>query len=1250
MQWYVKGARRTAFALLIMVTVEILSMSMVSCRAEELRDSKDLDVCVPMVEIDVDTVRHTDEVTEYVQMADSQSLGTISGSVGSQVSTYDTAGIETGLKQLTEAMGLKGSAAVTEVFSLNNRIKNCYYKPCVEEIYMLEEYVMLQGDMASAYTGFFDLTADSPYTGNQECRELEILGYDFLLAEESYDGSQYHVKRVEGAISKQTAVMDIYKALGIEIQQIQLYHSRQEKKDMVNSPAVKNLPWLVNDIDASRGRTDVFITRTNPLYYVEKAKSDLHWNDADVSSTESMTLGEFIVRVADMMDLYGEPVISQAEMNVLLQVFGGNIPTSLTGPQRDAYVYLRSRGILTDEYQVFSSALTFKQMIEILMRVKDVDSRQNLKEIQVTMDISDSLINKGFFPKNVILTSGTDAIQIAEDYDYTEVTVYDYFISVDGLGFNTNSKPYIPIDLNNPTLSSGFLGASVLGYETINGGQYVHVKINAAGESEYFNGVQEMTGLSTAFIMVDGSNPDRRVVFEQGGGIYTTSTAMGDILATNRLPFDQDVGAWAGYVDKERSTNGTQSEENLLSRIVGLFKPISVKAADPSSDPVVEMTIFNWSNVDQDPAINDQTQLDIYSQIYVDSNTDTAVLKMNKSYVDTFRQNIKRKADSPVGNSRLVIGIAQVSGNTLVPVKDLVEWGLVYEPDVWDFSDGILVLDTQYGRVILNQNINTVVAGTTLYKIAPSTMLFTGVRAEDLMVDFRAVYGWSANIADITMTGTGDSYSIGIAEYDEDNKALPLKSNNIEINKYFRNDIGYTGHKALFIPSNVAASTQGYLMVSNYQFANWIAIDSYDPTENAVYVFYPKAAFTNAQLAPPDDIIAREEIGKYMVYNITENNNWVVRKFPLDFQQHDEAGKITYIQQYGYVYNVPLKSDFDYTKYLKGECILPLYFEGSGNKNEWCWNANVNIWGSMEMGKREYGQLSGNGPPAKLIVDWEGNTSTVTGNNQVIIQATPAGVQSLFGGVELQYADIESGKNNYLVDAAKNNSNTAIYFGTSRLTPNTSGNGVSINISKSWVSNVGPQTYSCTFNLDNAKRFYEMVKWKRLATDTDWEHSYISFGDILETKTIEEIQQNVADVTKVPIEVSAEDYEGGYGEFDKFSMDYLLRNVDKTVYWILIVTVKILPMLMIISITIMMGLSFMSDNKIVQKIIAKTFDPIKFLTFGHKSFSEMSRKRSLISLMVGYLAAVLIADGNVLKVIMFLSRFVDAAANALRNL
>ena len=176
------------------------------------------------------------------------------------------------------------SPKVTVIYSINNNIEECYYKPKLVELPNLESLILKEG-FVSVYTGFYDLNATDPnrlssneaFKPNEmQSRALEILGYDCLLDSENYNGSTYSVVETGEYVTYGTALMDIYKALGLSQIHAKVYLSEDNSLSMTNSPVILNLPSIVKDIDTSKGRADVFVTRTEKGYYYEKAKKDLN--------------------------------------------------------------------------------------------------------------------------------------------------------------------------------------------------------------------------------------------------------------------------------------------------------------------------------------------------------------------------------------------------------------------------------------------------------------------------------------------------------------------------------------------------------------------------------------------------------------------------------------------------------------------------------------------------------------------------------------------------------------------------------------------------------------------------------------------------------------------------------------------------------------------------------------------------------------------------------------------------------------
>lgn len=1217
------------------------------------------------VDIDLSNVENKLDESSKLQEAGNTLTGYILQSVDGTNEYLATIVNNTGttnvlLNDIKGLMGTKGTASITEVYSINNTLPNCYYKPLEEELYMLEEFVLYH-DFASAYTGFFDLNAGSPYTGNKECRELEILGYDFLLSNESYSGggaSGYKAEVVTDFVSKRTAVMNVYKALGIEIQKMQLYPESVSKDSLINSPAIKDLSWIVNDIDSSRGKMNVFITRTDAVSYAEKAMKDLHLSSSAVSNNLPITRGDFIVLVASMMDFYGEPVISDEEMCALLQVFGGNIPSSLSGAELKAYVYLRARGILTEEMKTFNQALTLDDMLTILMRVKDVDSRENLKEIQITMDISDNLKSAGYFPKKVSLNSGKDAIQVKKDYYYEDVVYYDYFLDKASTGF-TSDNIYIPVDIVNYKESRSLNGFTYKGIKNVDGKEYYHFQIYiAATNTDYFNNNKIYTGTSETFLVVE-ENANHFVAVKQGGGVYSVNKAEGSIYTTAR----QNFGAgYDGYVDMERSqiTLAKAESYGILRNITESFKPMTVMAAQSSLGPVdynnlgkpetrVQLTIHNWSNVNTYAGVNyedlteaQKTQWEIYQQVAAVGN-DTVTLLIHEPYVDVFLQNIERNSSVMMMNPA-VTAISNVTGDsTLLDVDDLVNMGLIFKTnDIWSSASESIVLDTMYGRVILDDANHLVVAGTTMYRVPADTHLYMAdPYTGKFYVDFRAVYGWSANICNLTVTSTGDSYAVNIkqiTELEDSSMYFPIERQNICINKVF-SSINY--NRALGLPKGVFTNNKMLLMSSNYALANWMILEG--KTSDYLYVFYHKRAFESLGLEVPSSL----EVMKSRCYPYSSvDEDWVVREVELFKTRNSDPGKMYYDETYGYLYNIPTESQFTLEGYLNGDYLLPLYASDL-NTTQVVTNMNVNIWSGLPYGTRPINLVSTVDSTVD-VVDWKGNITKVSNVPNIInLEATPAGVQALFGEYDLRTVyktDMYS-----LAEDESNSSSIVLYYGTTPVTHITSTNTTTLHISSTVMSNgnFSPE-YKKVLKFNENNAFYEMAKWK-LSVNSDIVHRrFICFDELKKDAVISDVVEEDLKDIETKLEITDAGYEGTFSGFDEFSVQWLLNKIDEGSSLVLLITVKIIPMIMLVALTILIGFIWLRDNKIIRIFADKVFDPVKVLTLGRKNIHELNKATVLISLMLGYIAFVMIADGNILKIIMWLAKLIDEAMKALR--
>lgn len=170
-----------------------------------------------------------------------------------------------------------------------------------------------------------------------------------------------------------------------------------------------------------RAIPEVFKTVSVTDFYLEKAKQDglvSKGYDHKSASQYYMTNSEFWVLASEMMRLYGEPEMNSTEILSMLQVYGSSYPIQAGNQIADAWAYLKARGILYQESDNVASFMSAEDALNIAMRIKDKDSRYNYKEINLTVELSQAVVDNGFFPLV------NDNVEVVENYNTT--VEYDY--------------------------------------------------------------------------------------------------------------------------------------------------------------------------------------------------------------------------------------------------------------------------------------------------------------------------------------------------------------------------------------------------------------------------------------------------------------------------------------------------------------------------------------------------------------------------------------------------------------------------------------------------------------------------------------------------------------------------------------------------------------------------------------------------------------------------------------------------------
>lgn len=399
---------------------------------------------------------------------------------------------------------------VTALRSLNaylatDKGQAVYYVPTLEELPNIKNAVADTTDyrgnnqkFAAVYDGYFDQMcyealvrkSDGTYSktpaivqseGRDKVRELTTLGYDFLLTDETITdiapsgedvNAGYSVHKLDlanGRVDLNTALMDIYKAVGQEKYDITYIFTPDSGLTVTSSPIQGELSLNLSQydsVDNSAGKAWVFVTRTNPSLYWKQAVYDGIVLDAeaftgnpnaDNSSAKStiVTLADFCNYAYNIMNIYGEPVMTDGERSILLQLYGTVVPYSACPAEAKAIETFIAKGIISPEgdqqYLNWNSEIDPGYMLTLLMRIADINARTTYKDVQITLDAS--LIDEGYYQANLTLEPSsviefTQASGIARTTNY-----YDYQLSAKEFerlskSFNTNN---VSLELFIPT-------------------------------------------------------------------------------------------------------------------------------------------------------------------------------------------------------------------------------------------------------------------------------------------------------------------------------------------------------------------------------------------------------------------------------------------------------------------------------------------------------------------------------------------------------------------------------------------------------------------------------------------------------------------------------------------------------------------------------------------------------------------------------------------------------------------------------
>lgn len=523
----------------------------------------------------------------------------------------------------------------------------------------------------------------------------------------------------------------------------------------------------------------------------------------------------------------------------------------------------------------------------------------------------------------------------------------------------------------------------------------------------------------------------------------------------------------------------------------------------------------------------------------------------------------------------------------------------VYDNDYW--------VDSSYNRIILNSFVPT----ANWLVVINQSETDTGASLFVYYPKAPFVYGFANEAGTISTVSEPSEYAqSGWNNAIQESKALPKL---------------YEALRSCYCPNNEeepvewydkmswAAATHLYQMTELWYLSPNYVIREFKITSNTV-----------------SNVFAYDNFGDPVTKEITDASNAEVKNY--EYADEGKAdGAIYWLESIGFVYNMPTISDFTLEKYFSGQYPLPIAVTSksvSSANQLGIVNYNMNYWGTW-INKDNQAQ---DRVPYGYSLDDKGyvhykDGSTLISSDSLPKQSdglsdeilpyyppgydgdsmvlAPSGIYFYFGG---------NTKENVPATTVSQSLTTLneFYYGSSRVTFK------SINNDNTASYEMGSTSYY-PIKMDNSSTFYRVYRLKN-------HDVLINNGNILMGGS-----SSIHDVIVDSYVVEPPD-----NPLDRLGATTLLRMIDEGSSWLIVVAFQVIPIIGIILMTILIGLSFLGQNKVVQTLAEKVIDPVRILTFGARNITNWHFKKVLIPCMLLYITFALFYNGNLIKIVMWL--------------
>lgn len=1108
-----------------------------------------------------------------------------------------------------------------DIFSLNNRDPESYWRPKYDELSIpLKEYVEFKDKSVKMNKNGFDVEwSDINKSSLPTSRSLELLGYDFLLYKDIVNINNGSIEKTIGYKSPITApyfIMNIYKALGMELYDVYFKYT------------------------PGTAECGVYVTRTNPETYWKKFLNDHPinynvYNDKDVSNISAgqvLNTVDAITILSQMLDFYGEPILSKQEEYLLLQVYGNDVPLGLSDVQKESWSYLKSRGIIGEEELQYNSQLSFDDMMTLLMRASDKNSRTNFKEVQITTNLDGSFIKNGYFEREVNIVNQQPVNAIESNVMWNTSDRLDFLIEIDDkISFRfqdtgeLNRNIFIskgPMHYDDPIRGSIFEG--------IVQGRFYHF---SAPISELSNNSPVYLNSSNS-----GDYPLNYRLNNSNGGVYSNYTLNSDgtVSFSNPSTFNS-IFPDSMYVDVDRMNSTKLSSLNKVYAFTGGLQITVTFATD----------LLNIdASIRQIEAIGGTTQLtDNGKFLRVVIGADKITSNSSFSAADALSRRLVLKDEYKYTSDRTNAIISLTGDRLLVSLNEAKNAGLIKGYKTLPDKGIIIIYSLDKDTIIVDNKNKTIQKGNTYLQIREEQPLFVP-KGRDYTVDFRALYGTKEIGFDISSDyATGSTI---VTMYSNIIKSTSTENNNNNTPSTFSSNFLLPNALNTIINANSIYKVGNYSYFSTKQYLPYDSVVLLEEMEVDLLFNYNFLTTNNTNIGNQISEVlipfsSSNPMGNYILYgefdyNYSQESYYLVIIAPKDITTNTVSSDREYKDMFRFYPENLIPED----KYIV-EVIQLKSSNDYGIKNVpgvgWCYTLNkidnnITAKRSFMSGYRDRSNL------LPLAVTFDGNipkllnfninyfSENMTSNLTAPSYTTawngsipaPVGIQTWFTDNTLIPTLSKQTLSNLQTSTAPK-----FYWGT---------------LSLRLASGGTLYTTLGSISMNNYSDDMRISGMSRIASNYTGTEAYQSPGLYMITSkdfntTLSEFKE---DVRYSEIDKRTANLQKFFEQFDDITFMNFIYGLDNSMSILYYIITRVVPLIILSLLILVLIISSVSDIRIVQLFCNKVIDPIKFLTVGHYDIHTVRSKYLIFSLIGALTIMGIIQAGNLEKIIMFFVR------------